>query len=60
MRYTNRRLPLPLPIRRPIRMTIDVSVLKVLEMTGYSVTDGADYRLFAVLAAMSYRVTSLE
>jgi len=29
-------------------------------MADYSVTSGADYRLFATLAALSYRVTSLE
>jgi hypothetical protein len=35
-------------------------IYTVLELTGYSVTSGADYRLFAVLAALSFKITSLD
>lgn len=29
-------------------------------MTGYKITDGADFKLFAILAALSQKITALE
>ncbi|XP_036365532.1 uncharacterized protein LOC115219818 isoform X2 [Octopus sinensis] len=33
---------------------------RIIEMTGYSIEDGADFQLFAILAALSNRITSLD
>lgn len=33
---------------------------KVMELTGYEIENGADYRLFSVLAALSQRITAVE
>ena len=35
-------------------------VYRVLELTGYSITDGADFKLFAIVAALSQKVAALE
>ncbi|CAE1244700.1 unnamed protein product [Acanthosepion pharaonis] len=33
---------------------------RIIELTGYSIDDGSDLRLFSILAALSHRITSLE
>lgn len=33
---------------------------RILELTGYSVTKGADFKLFSVLAALSQKISSLD
>lgn len=33
---------------------------RIIEMTGYSIEDGSDIRLFSILAALSHRITSLD
>lgn len=34
--------------------------MQVLELVGYKVTAGADFKLFSILVALSHRITSLE
>ncbi len=41
-------------------MVMDYFDIQILEMTGYNVVHGADFRLFTVLAALSQRISSLE
>jgi len=36
------------------------SNVQVLELTGYKITHGADFKMFSVLAALSQRITMLE
>ncbi|XP_067676668.1 MAP7 domain-containing protein 1-like [Haliotis asinina] len=33
---------------------------RILEMTGYSITNGADFKLFSLLAALSQRIAALD
>ncbi|BFZ09604.1 hypothetical protein BsWGS_12644 [Bradybaena similaris] len=35
-------------------------LFRIMEVTGYSATDGADFRLFATLAALSQKISSLD
>jgi len=35
-------------------------IFQVLELTGYNVSQGADFKLFAVMAALSLRISALE
>jgi hypothetical protein len=35
-------------------------IYRILELTGYSITDGADFKLFAIVAALSQRISRLE
>lgn len=34
--------------------------LQVLELTGYKLSHGADFKMFSVLAALSQRISALE
>ena len=36
------------------------SLFQVLELTGYKLTSGADFKMFSVLAALSQRIVKLE
>lgn len=33
---------------------------QILELTGYKLTNGADFKMFSVLAALSQRISALE
>merc|ERR1712156_235702 len=33
---------------------------RIIEITGYSVRHGADFKLFSLLAALSHRITALD
>ncbi|XP_041351785.1 uncharacterized protein LOC121370547 isoform X2 [Gigantopelta aegis] len=35
-------------------------IYRILELVGYKITDGADFKLFSVLAALSQRISSLD
>ena len=35
-------------------------IFQVLELTGYNISQGADFKLFAVMAALSLRISALE
>ena len=35
-------------------------IYRILELTGYSITNGADFKLFAITAALSQKITMLE
>ena len=37
-----------------------LTLFQILEMTGYKIDSGADFKLFAVMAALSQRITALE
>ena len=37
-----------------------LDVLQILELVGYPVKDGVDFRLFAIMAALSQRIASVE
>ena len=34
--------------------------VQVLQLTGYTVTSGSDFKLFSILCALSFRITALE
>ena len=43
-----------------LTLAMYVCVTQILELVGYKVTDGADFKLFSVLVALSHKITSLE
>ena len=47
-------------INRGLTDSEEEYIYRVLELTGYSITDGADFKLFAIVAALSQKIRSLE
>ena len=46
--------------RRESVIILPGSLFQVLELTGYKLTSGADFKMFSVLAALSQRIVKLE
>ncbi|KAK6187815.1 hypothetical protein SNE40_005756 [Patella caerulea] len=47
-------------VNNKLTYTEEEYLYRVIEMTGYKVTHGADFKLFSVLAALSTRISSLD